>query len=83
MGATLKKQPSSPGITPTLYEPRLNSDQSTINARVNYIQTKLTDEDPRIGIAHIVASTDSLPYVRTEYGSVQIGSPPSRCICNQ
>ena len=77
MGTILKKQPSSSGITPTLYDPRLNIDQSTINARVDYIQTKLIDEDPRIGFAHIAASPDSLPSVRTEYGSFKLGSPLS------
>jgi len=76
-GYNSEKQPSSSGITPTLYDPRLIIDQSTINARVNYIQTKLIDEDPRIGFAHIVASPDSLLSVRTEYGSFQLGSPLS------
>jgi len=75
MSTTIKKQINKHGINSTLFDPRINHDNTTFQKDILQFKNKLQNEDCRIGFAHCIP--DSVNYVKTKFGQFPLGSPLS------
>ena len=77
MESTVQKQPSSKGITSTLYDPRKVDDRAINWAKINLLKERLAERNNKTPFVTCVPPKCDGKKVNTRYGMFQIGSPLS------
>ena len=77
METTVQKQPSSKGITSTLYDPRKVDDRAINWEKINLLKERLTERNNKTPFVTCVPPKCDGKKVNTRYGMFQIGSPLS------
>ena len=77
METTVKKQPSSKGITSILYDPRKGDDRAIKWEKINLLKERLAERNNRTPFVTCVSPKCDGKKVNTHYGMFQIGSPLS------
>ena len=72
MDIAIHKNKESKGVSCTLYNPRINSDDTFVQ-RVAKTHLNVVQKDKRIGYGHVI--NFSMPKVPTKYGEYATGSP--------
>ena len=75
METTVQKQPSSKGITSTLYDPRKVDDRAINWAKINLLKERLAERNNKTPFVTCVPPKCDGKKVNTCYGIFQIGSP--------
>ena len=76
MNTIIKTTTNEIGINSTLYDPRINHDNSYFKEVVDVFQRKLASDDKRIGYAHCIPN-NGFSYIDTKFGLFPLGSPLS------
>ena len=72
MSTTIWEYLASRGIKPTLYDPRLNTQN---NNAIKHLQKQLLDVNPLIGYAHVISPDNTIEMGETKFEFQATGSP--------